>query len=100
MASVLFGFGVINIFMSAYMYIIDSYEIYSASALTIVAVVRYFAAGGMAVVGIPFYKNIGTHWTLTILGCISLLLTPIPYALYIYGKKVRRFSKYAVNKSD
>jgi hypothetical protein len=26
------------------------------------------AAGGMAVVGIPFYKNMSEHWTLTILG--------------------------------
>jgi hypothetical protein len=36
--------------MSAYMYIIDSYEAYAASALTFVALVRYVAAGGMTVI--------------------------------------------------
>lgn len=36
------------------------------------------AAGGMTVVGIPFYKNMGVHWMLTILGTISLLLAPGP----------------------
>ena len=44
------GFGVITIFLSAYMYIIDSYQQYAASALTFVALVRYLAAGGMTVV--------------------------------------------------
>jgi hypothetical protein len=79
------------------MYIIDAYEIYAASALTFVTVTRYLAAAGMTVVGIPFYKNVGVHWTLTILACISLLLTPIPYVLYKYGYLIRRRSKYAVD---
>jgi hypothetical protein len=84
--------------MSAYMYIIDSYEIYAASALTFVTLTRYLAAGGMTVVGIPFYKNLGVHWTLTIMACISVLLTPIPYVLYRYGYFIRRRSKYAVSR--
>lgn len=79
------------------MYIIDSYEIMAASALTFVTVVRYLVAGGMTVVGVPFYRNLGPHWTVTVLAIISLLLVPIPYILYIYGEKVRKFSKYAVS---
>jgi hypothetical protein len=43
------------------MYIIDSYEIYAASALTSVALIRYVAAGGVTIFGIPFYSNMGTH---------------------------------------
>jgi hypothetical protein len=82
--------------MSAYMYIIDSYEAYAASALTFVALVRYVAAGGMTVVGIPMYRNLGTHWTLTLLGIISVIALPIPYALYIFGPSLRKRSKWAV----
>lgn len=78
------------------MYIIDGYETYAASALVSVALVRYVAAGGMTIVGLPFYRNLGTHWTLTVLGLISVLLTPIPYVLYWYGPKVRRWSRFAV----
>lgn len=96
MAGVLFGYGVLCVFISSYQYIIDSYEIYAASALTSITLVRYVTAGGMTVVGIPFYSNLGVHWTLTILGGISALLVPIPYLLYIYGEKVRALSKYAV----
>ncbi|KAI0129476.1 major facilitator superfamily transporter [Xylariales sp. AK1849] len=97
-AAALFGFGVMGVFICAYMYVIDSYEIYSASALTFVALVRYVAAGGMTVVGIPFYENMGTQYTLTILACISALLTPIPYVLYKWGHLIRAKSKYAVSR--
>lgn len=45
--SVVVGFGIIGIFTSAYLYIIDSYHVYAASALTFVTLVRYLAAGGM-----------------------------------------------------
>ena len=47
-------------------------------------------------VSIPFYRNLGVHWTLTILGCLSALLVPVPYLFYIYGVKIRKWSKYAV----
>ncbi|GME34448.1 Major facilitator superfamily [Neofusicoccum parvum] len=97
-ASTLFGFGIIGIFLSTYMYIIDSYETYAASALTFVALVRYLAAGGMTVAGIPFYENMGVHYTLTILGCIAAVMVPIPYLLYKYGHLVRQKSKYAVSR--
>ncbi|KAM0429765.1 hypothetical protein ACHAPT_006371 [Fusarium lateritium] len=96
-ASSLFGFGVTGVFICTYLYIIDSYEVYSASALTFASLVRYVAAGGMTVVGIPFYENMGTDYTLTIMACISLALVPIPYLLYVYGHRLRAKSKYAVS---
>jgi multidrug resistance protein len=96
LAGVLFGYGVLCVFISSYQYIIDSYEMYAASALTSVTLVRYATAGGMTVVGIPFYKNMGVHWTLTILGAISAVLVPVPYLFYLYGKQIRGRSRFAV----
>lgn len=97
-AAALFGYGVISIFISAYMYIIDSYAVYAASALSFVTLSRYLAAGGMTVVGIPFYKNLDTHYTLTILGAISALMAPVPFFFYYYGARIRVKSSYAVHK--
>jgi peptidoglycan/LPS O-acetylase OafA/YrhL len=96
MAALLFGYGIICIFMTAHMYIIDSYEMYAASALTFVTFTRYMAAGGMIIAGLPLYKNMGPHWTLTILGCIGVLLMLIPYVFYNYGHRIRQSSKYAM----
>jgi hypothetical protein len=52
-ASVVFGYGILCIFISTYQYIIDSYEIYAASALASLTLIRYVAAGAMVEVGIP-----------------------------------------------
>ena len=52
-ASSVFGFGILCIFLSTYQYIIDVYERYAASALAAFTVVRYIASGGMVVAGIP-----------------------------------------------
>lgn len=97
-ASGLFGYGTITIFIAAYMYIIDSYSIYAASALSFVTVTRYMAAGGMTIVGVPFYRNLDPHWTLTVLGCISALMAPVPFIFYYYGARIRTKSAYAVSK--
>ncbi|KAI4840583.1 MFS general substrate transporter, partial [Aureobasidium sp. EXF-8845] len=94
-ASVLFGFGILCIFISSYQYIIDAYEIYAASALASITLIRYVAAGAMTVVGVPFYQNLGVHYTCTILACISAAMVPIPYLFYFYGHKIRARSKYA-----
>lgn len=95
-ASAVFGFGTITVFISSYMYVIDSYDIYAASALGFMTVSRYIAAGGMTVVGVPFYKNMGVHYTITILACISAVMTPVPYVFYRFGRVIRGWSRYAV----
>lgn len=84
-----------TVFISCYQYIIDSYEVYAASALASVTFIRYVAAGGMVVVGIPFYENEGVAYTCTILACLSALLVPVPYLFYFYGHLLRRNSSYA-----
>ena len=95
-ASVLFGYGILCVFISSYQYIIDSYESYSASALASVTLIRYVAAGGMIEVAIPFYKNLGVHWTLTVLGGISAVCVPVPYLFYVFGTRIRGWSRYAI----
>ncbi|KIW23288.1 uncharacterized protein PV07_11499 [Cladophialophora immunda] len=99
LASVLSGYGTIMIFISCYMYIIDSYEMYAASALTFATLARYIIAGGMTVAGVPFYKNLGVHWTLTILAALSAVLAPLPYVFYKYGYVIRRKSRFAVSRA-
>lgn len=96
-ASVFFGFGVMGIFISTYQYLIDSFETYAASALVGATFMRYIAAGIMVPVSYPMYENLGVHWTLTILACVSLLMMPIPYVFYKYGHRIRnQGSKFAL----
>jgi MFS family permease len=94
-SSVAFGFAVQGIFISSYQYLIDTYEEYAASALVSATFFRYVASGVMVVVSIPMYENLGVHWSLTLLGCISLVMTPVPYVFYRYGAVFRKRSKTA-----
>nr|KAK5438411.1 hypothetical protein LTR18_008933 [Exophiala xenobiotica] len=98
MANVAVGFAIMCIFISSYQYLIDAFEAHAASALVGATFVRYCAAGGMIPVSIPFYQNLGVHWTLTILGAISALMAPVPYIFFYFGARIRKRSRYASSK--
>ncbi|KAF2470909.1 uncharacterized protein BDR25DRAFT_162327, partial [Lindgomyces ingoldianus] len=74
--------------------ILDSCKSYATSAPASITLIRYVAVGGTTIVGMPFYGNLGVHWTLTIMGVISALLVPVPFVFYMYGKVIRWWSKY------
>ena len=94
-ASVLIGFSNLCIYLSCYQYVIESYEIYAASALGSVTVIRYIASGIMVVVAIPMCENLGVHWAMTVIGVLSALLIPVPFVFYRCGKGLRCKSKTA-----
>ncbi|KAL6702406.1 hypothetical protein ACN47E_002189 [Coniothyrium glycines] len=97
-----FCFGIVlnAMYVSSYEYIIDSYGDDAAIALASITMMRYMIAGGMVMAARPMYKEIGVHWTMTLLGCIALLLTPAPYVLFMYGSVLRRKSPYALAEDD
>jgi hypothetical protein len=99
-ASLLFGYGIILIFITVSLYLIDGYEVYAASGLTFNTMIRYVTAGGMTIVGVPFYANEGPHWTLTILACLAALMTPLPFLCFKYGAWIRKKSHYAPSKCE
>ena len=94
-ASVFFGYGVLAVFLSTSQYLIETYEMYAASALTMISLVRYAASGGMTVAMIPIYRAIGVHWTLTWLALLGVVFAPVPYLFYHYGPWIRSKSKFA-----
>ncbi|KAL4804999.1 hypothetical protein BDV18DRAFT_141720 [Aspergillus unguis] len=100
LAFVLFGYGITSIFIICYMYLIDAYGTYSASALGSLVFTRYVAAGGISVAGAPIYEALGVPYTLTIMGSISGVMAAVPYLLYFFGPRIRARSKYAVGNED
>lgn len=65
------------------MYVIDSYEKYSTSALAILVLSRYLAAGGVTIAGNLTYSEFGVPYTLSTLGAISAVMAIIPYLFYL-----------------
>ncbi|KAL4884913.1 putative MFS transporter [Aspergillus karnatakaensis] len=93
--SIFFGFGFTTVFVSSYQYLMSCYGIWSASALASVNCLRSILSGGMMMASIPMYKNIGVQWSLTVLGIAGAVMAPVPYAFYVWGPTVRRWSRHA-----
>ena len=96
-ASVMVGFGMLAIYISAIQYLIDTFEMHAASALVGGTFFRYIIAGAMVVVSVPLFEDLGVHWTLNLLACISTLLSAVPFLFYKFGVVIRRRSRYAVH---
>ena len=99
-ACFVFGIVLIAIYVSSYEYIIDSYGEHAAIALASITMARYLIAGGMVIAARPMFIGIGVHWTLTLLGCIAILLVPAPLLFWKYGSRLRKRSKYAEDKDN
>jgi DHA1 family multidrug resistance protein-like MFS transporter len=41
------------------------------------------------------FTNMGIQWAATLLGCIALVLVPIPILFYKYGARLRQRSVFA-----
>lgn len=55
------------------------YAMMAASALAFRAISQYSARGRLTAAGVPLYGNGGVHWTLKILGCLSIMVVLVPY---------------------
>ncbi|KAE8154599.1 putative MFS transporter [Aspergillus avenaceus] len=96
LSSVPFGFGFTTVFISCYQYVMDSYGIWSASALASVNLARCLVTGVMMMVTIPLYTNLGVRWSLMLVGVLSTAMVPVPYAFYKWGYVLRRKSRNAL----
>lgn len=66
------------------MYIINSYNVHSDSALEFFVFSRYVVTGGIIVAGGSTYHFIGVHYTLTIMGSISTVMRlGLNYFIYL-----------------
>ena len=41
------------------------------------------------------FNKMGVQWAGTLLGCVGVVLVPIPAAFYYYGERIRGKSKFA-----
>ncbi|GAA5887480.1 hypothetical protein JCM6882_001423 [Rhodosporidiobolus microsporus] len=93
-SQVLFGTGILSVFIASYQYIIDAYLSTAASALAVLTFVRYPISGGAVLFTGPMYKNLGRHWALSLLGFLSIAMSAIPFVFFFYGPRIRSWSRY------
>ncbi|PPJ57962.1 hypothetical protein CBER1_09414 [Cercospora berteroae] len=100
-AATLYGFGNMLVLMSANLYIVDFYGArFGASAAVANNFTRYAFGFAFPLFTVQMYEKLGIGWATSLLGFIQLGLTPIPWAFYVYGPRLRARSQYVQGGSS
>ena len=83
------GIGNMISLLSILLYLIDSFSIYSASALAANSVVRSVGGGVLPLAGLSMFSALGVGWGNGLLGFIALGLVPIPVLILRHGEWLR-----------
>ncbi|KAK0705818.1 major facilitator superfamily domain-containing protein [Apiosordaria backusii] len=94
-AAVPFAVGNIMVYSSGALYIMNSYgSLHGASALSANSLLRYAFGGAFPLFTVQLFSSLGIGWASSLLGFISIVLVPVPWVLYKYGKRIRAHSRY------
>lgn len=91
------GAGLLMIFLPCLNYIIDCYLLYAASALAGNTFLRSAFGAAFPLFARQMFVNMHIKWAGTLLGCVAVVMIPVPFLFYHYGKRVREKSKYALS---
>ena len=98
-AGVPVGCGIFMVFMPGQVYLMDIYKTNAASALAGNAFVRAALACAFPLFATPMYNRLGVQWATSLLAFLCIALSPFPVLFYLYGKKIRSWSKYVLDRS-
>jgi DHA1 family multidrug resistance protein-like MFS transporter len=84
-----------SIFLQALNYLVDAYLMFAASAIAGNTFLRSLAGGCFPLFARQMFDGMGIQWASTLLGCVALVLVPIPFIFYFYGGRIRSRSQYA-----
>ena len=116
-ASALWGWSFYTLILLTYMYTEDSYkvsysfrlnyrrsfgrsQVYSASALAGLGLIRNLAGAGFPLFGRQMFTNLGYEWAGTVLAFLAIVMVPIPFVLSRYGRALRLRSPWAKEHMD
>jgi len=94
-ASTFFGFAFGLVFVSAKNYLVDSYTLFSASALASTVIIRSLFAMAFPLFTPYMYRNLGIHWASSIPAFLSLACVPFPFVFHKFGPTIRKKCKYS-----
>lgn len=84
-----------SIFLQSLNYLVDAYLMFAASAIAGNTFLRSLCGAGFPLFARQMFEGMGIQWASTLLGCVAIVLAPIPFIFYKYGAKIRAKSAYA-----
>ena len=95
MSGLFTGFGIFAIFLQLLNYIIDAYLMFAASAIAGNTFMRSLFGATFPLFARYMYKGIGINYGQTLVGAVAVVLIPLPFIFYFFGRKIRARSTFA-----
>ena len=95
LAGIPFAWGNLCIFVSAALYLMDTYgPLIGASAMAANGLARYSLGAAFPLFTFQMLERLGVAWSISLLGFLSLAMLPIPWIFFKYGPSIRARSRY------
>ncbi|KAI9742191.1 MAG: hypothetical protein M1818_004091 [Claussenomyces sp. TS43310] len=99
-AAIPFAWGNLSIFISASMYLVDTYQaLNGASAVAANGLLRYILGAAFPLFTLQMYRRLTIPWATSLLGFVTVALMPIPWVLFRFGHRIRLKSHYDTIKA-
>ncbi|KAF9451214.1 MFS general substrate transporter [Macrolepiota fuliginosa MF-IS2] len=100
LAGIPFGVGVAQILQSLTAYLMDTYDIYFASAIAATVVLRSFCGAAFPLFSPSMFAGLGDQWAMSIFAILSTVCMPIPILFWKYGWWIRSKSRVAYKDTN
>jgi hypothetical protein len=87
--------GIYSVYLSVFNYLADIYGPYASSALAAQSFCRNISGGVLPLVNNDMFRNLTYQGASSLLGGLGLLLTMVPWALVLFGPRIRGRSRFA-----
>lgn len=94
-ATTFIGAGFNSIFQQCINFLVDTYGLYAASAVSANTFLRSVLAAAFPLVAKPMFNNLGVGPAMSILGGVATIAIPVPFIFMKYGVTLRKKSKFA-----
>ncbi|KAI1474180.1 MFS general substrate transporter [Daldinia eschscholtzii] len=88
--------GIFYVYLATFNYLADIYQAYASSALAAQSFCRNVLGGAFPLVTGPLIRNLGEDSMGGLLGGIATVLTIVPWALVLFGNRIRARSSFAI----
>jgi DHA1 family multidrug resistance protein-like MFS transporter len=89
------GFGIMSIFLQCLNYVLDTYLMFSASAIAANTFLRSICGAVFPLFATYMIEGMGVQWAGLLLGLFAFCLVPLPIIFYLKGAKIRGRSEFA-----
>lgn len=89
------GLGLLLIFDTGVVYLVDVYLVHANSAMSIHVVVRSIVSCSFPLFAGPMYSNLGTAWASTVLGFAAMVMVLAPIIFWKFGARIRSWSRFS-----